>query len=78
MKTKNTIAAVAVLMLVICLNSCSSKSDFRKISVEEYRSKMKAGWLGQMAGVGWGAPTEFKFNAMIIPPVTSIGNTKLY
>jgi len=28
---------------------------------------MKAGWLGQMAGVGWGAPTEFRFNAMIIP-----------
>jgi len=28
---------------------------------------MKAGWLGQMAGVGWGATTEFKFNGMIIP-----------
>jgi len=28
---------------------------------------MKAGWLGQMAGVGWGAPTEFKFNGIIIP-----------
>ncbi|MHC4249528.1 MAG: ADP-ribosylglycohydrolase family protein [Planctomycetota bacterium] len=28
---------------------------------------MKAGWIGQMAGVGWGAPTEFKFRGVIIP-----------
>ena len=28
---------------------------------------MAAGWIGQMAGVGWGAPTEFKFNGRIIP-----------
>lgn len=32
----------------------------RRISVSEYRSKMKAGWIGQMVGVGWGAPTEFR------------------
>ena len=28
---------------------------------------MMAGWLGQMAGVGWGAPTEFKYNSSTIP-----------
>jgi hypothetical protein len=28
---------------------------------------MKAGWIGQMAGVGWGAPTEFKYKGVIIP-----------
>ncbi|MCK4959885.1 MAG: ADP-ribosylglycohydrolase family protein, partial [Planctomycetes bacterium] len=39
----------------------------RRISVEEYRDKMAAGWIGQMAGVGWGAPTEFKFKGTIIP-----------
>jgi len=61
------ISSVAVLMLVICLSGCSSKNDFRRISAKEYQSKMKAGWLGQMAGVGWGAPTEFNFNGMIIP-----------
>lgn len=58
---------IGVLILVVGLWSCGSKHNFRKISVEEYRSKMKAGWLGQMAGVGMGAPTEFKFNGMIIP-----------
>jgi hypothetical protein len=61
------LSLAAVILLAIAISSCSSKSDFRRISVEEYQSKMKAGWLGQMAGVGWGAPTEFQFNAMIIP-----------
>jgi hypothetical protein len=28
---------------------------------------MQAGWIGQMAGVTWGAPTEFKFKDQIIP-----------
>jgi hypothetical protein len=28
---------------------------------------MTAGWIGQMAGVGWGAPTEFQFNGRIVP-----------
>ena len=64
---KKIIISITVLILVISLISCSSKTDFRKISVDEYRSKMKAGWLGQMAGVGWGAPTEFRYNARIIP-----------
>ena len=42
-------------------------SEYRKISVEEYISRAKAGWIGQMAGVGWGAPTEFKWKGEIIP-----------
>ena len=61
------ISSASLLILAICLSSCNSKDDFRRISVEEYHSKMMAGWLGQMAGVGWGAPTEFKFKGMIIP-----------
>ncbi len=40
---------------------------FRELPVKEYRDKMKAGWIGQIAGVSWGAPTEFKFNGEIIP-----------
>jgi hypothetical protein len=28
---------------------------------------MKAGWLGQMAGVALGAPTEFKFRGQLMP-----------
>jgi len=33
----------------------------------EYRDKMMAGWIGQMVGVGWGAPTEFWYMEEIIP-----------
>ena len=40
---------------------------FRRLPVREYRDKMKAGWIGQLVGVGWGAPTEFKWNGKIIP-----------
>jgi len=39
----------------------------RRISVDEYVDKMKAGWIGQMAGVGWGGPTEFRYKGVIIP-----------
>ena len=43
------------------------KQNVRRLSVDEYVDKMKAGWIGQMAGVGWGGPTEFKFKGQIIP-----------
>lgn len=66
MRKTKLIHALMVLILSILLMACASEQN-RRISVEEYRSKMKAGWLGQMAGVGQGAPTEFKFNGMIIP-----------
>jgi len=40
---------------------------YRRISVQEYRDKMKGGWIGQIAGVCWGAPTEFQYMEQIIP-----------
>ena len=61
------ISVIIFAFLAICVTSCTMNKEFRKISLEEYRSKMTAGWLGQMAGVGWGAPTEFNFNGTIIP-----------
>jgi len=39
----------------------------RRLSMADYVDKMKAGWIGQMAGVGWGAPTEFKIKGKIMP-----------
>jgi hypothetical protein len=41
---------------------------FRRLAVKDYVDKMKAGWIGQMAGVGWGGPTEFHFQGKIMPP----------
>jgi len=57
---------LVVILLAFLVMSCSQPPT-RQISVEDYIDKMKAGWIGQMAGVGWGAPTEFKYNGLIIP-----------
>ena len=55
------------VLMMIPFFSCTSDRDTRRITAEEYLDKMKAGWIGQMAGVGWGGPTEFKWNGKIIP-----------
>ena len=58
---------VSALLVWLCLSGTASAQEFRRLPVEEYVDKMKAGWIGQMAGVGWGAPTEFKWKGSIIP-----------
>jgi hypothetical protein len=37
------------------------------LPVDEYVDKMKAGWVGQMVGVGWSGPTEFRVKGKIMP-----------
>ena len=51
---------------LILLCGCQ-QTTYRDITVEDYLDKMKAGWIGQMAGVGWGGPTEFNWNSVRIP-----------
>ena len=48
-------------------SSADADGNFRVLPMAEYRDRMVTAWLGQMAGVGWGGPTEFKFNGKIIP-----------
>ncbi len=38
-----------------------------RISLEELRDRIRGGWAGQMIGVSFGAPTEFRYNGRIIP-----------
>ncbi len=61
-----TVAAVS-LALVFAAGCKGDAPQFRRITVKDYVDKMKAGWVGQMAGVGWGGPTEFKWIGSIIP-----------
>ena len=42
-------------------------TSVRIISESNFEDKMKAAWIGQMAGVGWAAVTEFKWIGDIIP-----------
>lgn len=55
------------LALVVLTTSPLLATETRRIAIDAYRDKMAAGWVGQMIGVGTGAPTEFKYNGRIIP-----------
>jgi len=61
-----TIIMVAAVSLALVF-AAGCQGDVRRIAVKDYVDKMKAGWVGQMAGVGWGGPTEFKWIGSIIP-----------
>ena len=66
------VAIIALPGLVGCHNTRVARIPMvqpqtQRISVEEYVDKMKGGWIGQMAGVGWGAPTEFHAQGVILP-----------
>ncbi len=66
MKISNIIPAVAVLLACGTMSAFAAE-PFRRLPVAVYRDKMKGAWLGQMIGVGWGRPTEFKSMGAIIP-----------
>ena len=61
---KNRVIIAGVLMAACALTTVAGE---RRISVEEYRDKMAGGWIGQMVGVGWGAPTEYRCRGEIMP-----------
>jgi len=59
MKKYSLIIILPVLLLAAV--SCSKKSgEFRKIDAAVLRDKIAGGWAGKMAGVTYGAPTEFR------------------
>ena len=62
--TLTTAACVASCVLTV---PARGETRFRRLPVKVYVDKMKAGWIGQMAGVGWGGPTEFRWKGEIIP-----------
>lgn len=59
-------ALFLIVSLMLSLTSCDS-AKYRRLPVKEYRDKLEAGWLGQIVGVSWGAPTEFRWRDAIIP-----------
>jgi len=67
-KAARLLACLGLLSLLIPrLPARADTPVCRRLPVKEYRDKMKAGWIGQMAGVAWGAPTEFRFRDKIMP-----------
>lgn len=62
-----TFSRCLVVAAAVAVTAVANAEEVRRLAVKEYRDKMKAGWIGQIAGVSWGAPTEFKFGDKIIP-----------
>ena len=58
---------LVVATTIIDMGCTNNKVQYRRLPVKVYRDKMKAGWVGQIAGVSWGAPTEFRWRDKIIP-----------
>ena len=58
---------VSGMALSLVATSFADEGELRRIPVDEYRDRMSGGWIGQMAGVGWGGPTEFRWKGEIIP-----------
>jgi len=52
--------SILLMILTGLVPTPARAAEFRLLSVEEYLNKMKGGWAGQMIGVSYGAPTEFK------------------
>ena len=66
----STIILVAFICSPVQVTQAGTKKSevqYHRISADDYVDKMAAGWVGQMAGVGWAAPTEFKYLERIIP-----------
>lgn len=63
---KKMMRSVLAASIAMCAALQSSAGE-RVLTLDEYRDKMKAGWVGQMVGVSWGLPTEFRFNDKMIP-----------
>jgi hypothetical protein len=67
------VSALFILLLFLSVPVLNAQEEDslskqeRRISLSEYRDKMMGGWIGQMVGVGWGAPTEFAYLSRIIP-----------
>jgi len=61
------VCALCVCLAIVAPALADEGVQHRRLPVKVFRDKMQGGWLGQMIGVGWGQPTEFKVCGAIIP-----------
>ncbi len=62
-----TICGMLLSVAALAVVCDAAERQFRRLPVQQYRDKMMGGWIGQIAGVSLGAPTEFKYAGRIIP-----------
>ncbi|MBQ0077172.1 MAG: ADP-ribosylglycohydrolase family protein [Bacteroidales bacterium] len=66
MKGKTIVLAVLIGLFGFCTVSDARTAKI-KLTRTELRDKIMGGWAGQTFGCTYGAPTEFKYNGMMIP-----------
>ncbi len=57
--------AVLFLSLLALAAAADRKPGYRELPLKVLRNKIAGGWAGQMIGVSFGAPTEFRSNGKI-------------
>jgi len=67
MRRLSVLALCFVFSPGLFLSTAPAQQTYRRLPVKEFRDRMKAGWVGQMAGAAWGMPIEFQFNGEIVP-----------
>lgn len=60
------LAALLGVTTLLLTFSCSNGPDTKELPIEMLRDKIRCGWAGQMIGVSFGAPTEFRHQQKII------------
>src|SRR5690242_8187545 len=60
------VAAGAVAVGCLVLVGAAGSGQTKTITLAELRDKIEGGWAGQMIGVSFGAPTEFRYREQII------------
>lgn len=60
------VGPLVVMLITGALLIGNNHRSSRRISVQMLEDKVRGGWAGQMIGVSYGAPTEFRSNGKII------------
>ncbi len=67
MLMKRTLLIPMLLLAAIGVSLAWQGSSIKRISMGALRDKIEGGWAGQMIGVSYGAPTEFRYLQRTIP-----------
>lgn len=62
-----SLSRYAVVLVMITVSGLAVYAKERRLDMDTYRDKIKAAWIGKMAGVGWGITTEFRYSHRIVP-----------
>jgi len=60
-----TQSTLGLVLISAALCTAAQRGGYRRISLAELRDKIEGGWAGQMIGVSYGAPTEFRAQGKI-------------